>query len=293
MSIGRRKATKRRTLVGVTALVGALALTGLAGCTGGTDGGDGERRTLTVFAAASLQKTFEQIEARFEEDNPDIDVVFSFDGSQNLVDQLQAGAPADVLATADLRTMGRAEEAGAVRAPQTFATNTLTLIVPEGNPAGVTGLDDSLDDATLVICAPEVPCGAATQTIVDATGAENSPVSEESKVSDVRGKVESGQADAGIVYRTDAAAATGVEAIDIDGAGESVNDYPIAVTANAGEDGQRFSDAETWIRAVLSDWGRDILADDGFGPAPDSTTDAAPDSAPDSATASAEGPATR
>ena len=265
MNMGRRKAGGRGMLFRATAVIGAVGLAGLTACSGGEDGGDGERRTLTVFAAASLQKTFGEIEKRFEEDNPDIDVVFSFDGSQNLVDQLQAGAPADVLATADLRTMGRAEEAGVVRAPQTFATNTLTLIVPEGNPAGVTGLDDSLDDAKLVICAPEVPCGAATQKIVDATGTEISPVSEESKVSDVRGKVESGQADAGIVYRTDAAAATGVEAIDVEGADQAVNEYPIAVTAEAGEDGQRFSDAETWIRAVLSDWGRDILADAGFG----------------------------
>ena len=275
MNMGRRKANGRGMVFRATAVIGAVGLAGLTACSGGAEGGDGtagdgERRTLTVFAAASLQKTFEEIEKRFEEDNPDIDVVFSFDGSQNLVDQLQAGAPADVLATADLRTMNRAEEAGAVRAPQNFATNTLTLIVPEGNPAGVTGLDDSLDDAKLVVCAPEVPCGAATQKIVDSTGVEISPVSEESKVSDVRGKVESGQADAGIVYRTDAAAAKGVETIDIEGADEAVNDYPIAVTADAGEDGQRFSDAETWIRAVLSDWGRDILADAGFGPAPDS-----------------------
>src|SRR5699024_6144361 len=178
MNINRNESKGRGVVRRATAATAAVGLAGLTACSGG--GADvGERRTLTVFAAASLQKTFEEIEQQFEEDNPDIDVVFSFDGSQNLVDQLQAGAPADVLATADLRTMERADEAGAVRAPQTFATNTLTLIVPEGNPAGVTGLDDSLDDAKLVICAPEVPCGAATQKIVDATGTEISPVSEE------------------------------------------------------------------------------------------------------------------
>ncbi|WP_295629654.1 molybdate ABC transporter substrate-binding protein [uncultured Corynebacterium sp.] len=261
-------ARRRKARALTPAVLATVALAaGLTACS--SDGrADGDRRTLTVFAAASLQQPFEQIEERFEADNPDIDVVASFDGSQNLVDQLGSGAPADVLATADARTMSRAEDAGSVRAPQVFATNVLTLIVPEGNPAGVTGLDDSLDDAKLVVCAPEVPCGAATRELADAAGVDVSPVSEESKVSDVRGKVESGQADAGIVYRTDAALATGVEEIAIDGADEVVNDYPIAVTASAGEDGQRFLDAETWIRAVTSDWGRDILADAGFGPAP-------------------------
>ena len=267
-ALGRRKAKTQghRSAARIAAAATAVGLAaGLAAC-GAGDGEDGDERTLTVFAAASLQKPFEAIAERFEEDNPGIDVVLSFDGSQSLVDQLGAGAPADVLATADARTMARAEDAGTVRVPQEFATNTLTLIVPAGNPAGVTGLDSSLDGAKLVVCAPEVPCGAATEQLETNAGVELAPVSEESKVSDVRGKVESGQADAGIVYRTDAAAAGDrVEAIDIAGADEVVNAYPIAVTADAGADGQRFADAETWIRAVTSDWGRKILADAGFG----------------------------
>ncbi len=269
-ALGRRKAKKQghRSAARIAAAATAVGLAaGLAACGAGDgDGEDGDERTLTVFAAASLQKPFEAIAERFEEDNPGVDVVLSFDGSQSLVDQLGAGAPADVLATADARAMSRAEDAGTVRVPQEFATNTLTLIVPAGNPAGVTGLDSSLDGAKLVVCAPEVPCGAATEQLEANAGVELAPVSEESKVSDVRGKVESGQADAGIVYRTDAAAAGDrVEAIDIAGADEVVNAYPIAVTADAGADGQRFADAETWIRAVTSDWGRKIMADAGFG----------------------------
>lgn len=269
-ALGRRKAKTQghRSAARIAAAATAVGLAaGLAACGAGDgDGEDGDERTLTVFAAASLQKPFEAIAERFEEDNPGVDVVLSFDGSQSLVDQLGAGAPADVLATADARTMARAEDAGTVRVPQEFATNTLTLIVPAGNPAGVTGLDSSLDGAKLVVCAPEVPCGAATEQLEANAGVELTPVSEESKVSDVRGKVESGQADAGIVYRTDAAAAGDrVEAIDIAGADDVVNAYPIAVTADAGADGQRFADAETWIRAVTSDWGRKILADAGFG----------------------------
>ena len=269
-ALGRSKAKTQghRSAARIAAAATAVGLAaGLAACGAGDgDGEDGDERTLTVFAAASLQKPFEAIAERFEEDNPGVDVVLSFDGSQSLVDQLGAGAPADVLATADARTMARAEDAGTVRVPQEFATNALTLIVPAGNPAGVTGLDSSLDGAKLVVCAPEVPCGAATEQLEANAGVELTPVSEESKVSDVRGKVESGQADAGIVYRTDAAAAGDrVEAIDIAGADDVVNAYPIAVTADAGADGQRFADAETWIRAVTSDWGRKILADAGFG----------------------------
>lgn len=269
-ALGRRKAKTQghRSAARIAAAATAVGLAaGLAACGAGDgDGEDGDERTLTVFAAASLQKPFEAIAERFEEDNPGVDVVLSFDGSQSLVDQLGAGAPADVLATADARTMARAEDAGTVRVPQEFATNALTLIVPAGNPAGVTGLDSSLDGAKLVVCAPEVPCGAATEQLEANAGVEIAPVSEESKVSDVRGKVESGQADAGIVYRTDAAeAGDRVEAIDIAGADDVVNAYPIAVTADAGADGQRFADAETWIRAVTSDWGRKILADAGFG----------------------------
>lgn len=269
-ALGRRKAKTQghRSAARIAAAATAVGLAaGLAACGAGDgDGEDGDERTLTVFAAASLQKPFEAIAERFEEDNPGVDVVLSFDGSQSLVDQLGAGAPADVLATADARTMARAEDAGTVRVPQEFATNALTLIVPAGNPAGVTGLDSSLDGAKLVVCAPEVPCGAATEQLEANAGVELTPVSEESKVSDVRGKVESGQADAGIVYRTDAAAAGDrVEAIDIAGADDVVNAYPIAVTADAGADGQRFADAETWIRAVTSDWGRKIMADAGFG----------------------------
>ena len=268
-ALGRRQAKTQghRSAARIAAAATAVGLAaGLAACGAGAGNGGGDERTLTVFAAASLQKPFEAIAERFEEDNPGVDVVLSFDGSQSLVDQLGAGAPADVLATADARTMSRAEDAGTVRVPQEFATNTLTLIVPAGNPAGVTGLDSSLDGAKLVVCAPEVPCGAATEQLEANAGVELAPVSEESKVSDVRGKVESGQADAGIVYRTDAAeAGDRVEDIDIAGADEVVNAYPIAVTADAGADGQRFADAETWIRAVTSDWGRKILADAGFG----------------------------
>jgi len=150
-----------------------------------------------------------------------------------------------------------------VGAPSEFATNVLTLIVPKGNPAKVTGLNASLDKAKLVICAPAVPCGAATLKLSKATGITLKPVSEEQKVTDVRTKVETGEADAGLVYTTDAkASGDKVETIKIDSHGV-VNHYLIAPTKSAANN----KDAKIFIDYVNSKDGQAILAKAGFGPA--------------------------
>ena len=142
-----------------------------------------------------------------------------------------------------------------------FATNVLTLIVPKGNPKKITGLDSSLDGANLVICAAEVPCGEATKKLTTALGVTLNPVSEEQKVTDVRGKVESGEADAGIVYTTDAAAAKDkVDKVDIPDGGV-VNHYPIAQTANP----ENAAGAKVFIDAVTGKTGQEVLAKYGFG----------------------------
>ena len=208
---------------------------------------------VIVFAAASLNTVF-----------PDIaDAKYSFDGSSGLVDQLKGGAPADVFASADKKNMDKAVEAGLIDGePQMFATNYLVLAVPAGNPGGITGFDASLDGKKLVICAAEVPCGAATARIGEAAGLTLSPVSEEANVTDVLGKVTSGEADAGIVYVTDATGAgDAVETIEIDGAKDDPNTYWIAVVTGAPdkEAGQAFVDR------ILSDAGQQILASYGFG----------------------------
>ncbi|MDO4242293.1 MAG: molybdate ABC transporter substrate-binding protein [Actinomyces sp.] len=215
---------------------------------------------VTVFAAASLQEAFEQIAAEVMADNPDLTITFDFQGSQDLVSSLAEGASADVLATANNSTMSDAVAQDLVSEQTEFATNVLTLIVPEGNPAGVTGLDSSLESADLVICAPDVPCGAATVELAEALGISLNPVSEEQKVTDVRGKVESGEAEAGIVYTTDAIAAEGVEQIEIPDGGV-VNHYPIALTRSAGNP----TAAQVFVDAVLSPRGQEILASYGFG----------------------------
>ena len=202
-----------------------------------------------------------------EKDNPGLDVSFDFQGSQDLVTSLSGGNSADVLATANNSTMKDAADQKLVGSQTEFATNVLTLIVPKGNPKGITGLDSSLEGANLVICAPEVPCGEATKKLADAQGVALNPASEEQKVTDVRGKVESGEADAGIVYTTDAAAAKDkVDKIDIPDGGV-VNHYPIAQTANP----ENAAGAKVFIDAVTGKTGQEILAKHGFG-APGSAT---------------------
>ena len=139
--------------------IGAAALA-LAACTGGSAPADStaspeampaETTVLNVYAAASLTETFGELEEIFEEANPGVDVRFNFAGSQDLVTQLGEGADVDVLATANESTMKKAADASQVDAQTIFVTNTLTLITTPGNPAGVTGLDSSLDGVKLVI----------------------------------------------------------------------------------------------------------------------------------------------
>ena len=254
-----------------------------AGASGGTGKANGK---VTVLAAASLQKAFEEIEKTVEKDNPGLDVTFDFQGSQDLVASLAGGDSADVLATANNSTMKTAADQKLVGSQTEFATNVLTLIVPKGNPKKITGLDSSLDGANLVICAPEVPCGEATKKLAQAQGITLKPVSEEQKVTDVRGKVESGEADAGIVYTTDAAAAKDkADKIDIPDGGV-VNHYPIAQTAKP----ENPAGAQAFIDAVTGKTGQEILAKHGFGK-PGSTAAGASAGASSSAGGSAPGSA--
>ena len=275
MGITRRAAIAAVSLLSAVSLAacgGSASNSSTGAATGaasaGTSGGAGKATgKVTVLAAASLQKAFEEIEKTVEKDNPGLDVTFDFQGSQDLVASLAGGDSADVLATANNSTMKTAADQKLVGSQTEFATNVLTLIVPKGNPKKITGLDSSLDGANLVICAPEVPCGEATKKLAEAQGITLKPVSEEQKVTDVRGKVESGEADAGIVYTTDAAAAKDkADKIDIPDGGV-VNHYPIAPTAKP----ENPAGAQVFIDAVTGKTGQEILAKHGFGK-PGSTT---------------------
>ncbi len=250
--------------------VGALAAVLVAGCATSepasvpaSEPTGAQPRTLTVFAAASLKAVFTELGARFENDHPATTVAFNFAGSSDLATQIGQGAPADVFASADTANMDKVVAAGLVSgAPVDFAANTLTIVTPPGNPGNVVSFADLARTGTLVVvCAPQVPCGAATQKVEELAGVELAPASEESAVTDVLGKVTSGQADAGVVYVTDAAAAGDrVTTVAFPEAAGAVNTYPIAALAGAADPGA----AQAFVDLVTGPVGRQALAAAGF-----------------------------
>ncbi|PZF13886.1 molybdate ABC transporter substrate-binding protein [Curtobacterium sp. MCPF17_011] len=220
--------------------------------------------SITVFAAASLQRTFTTLGHDFEQAHPGTTVTSSFAGSSDLVSQIRNGAPADVIASADQATTAElGEQTLASGSPRAFATNTLEIAVAPGNPHHIRGLAD-LDDpgVQLVTCAAPVPCGAATLAVERSSGVDLHPVSEEQSVTDVLGKVRSGQADAGIVYRTDVqGAGRDVTGVPFAAADDAVNTYPISVLRDAANPVL----ARSFTSYVLSSAGQRTLRDAGFG----------------------------
>ncbi|WP_189208616.1 molybdate ABC transporter substrate-binding protein [Actinokineospora fastidiosa] len=214
------------------------------------------RTVVTVFAAASLTESFTALEKTFESIHPDVDLRVNFAASSALAQQLRTGALADVFASADEATMAKV----APPSSRVFATNRLTIAVPSGNPAQVTGLAD-LPRVVTVVCAPQVPCGAATTTVLTAAGVTLRPASEEQDVKAVLTKVAADEADAGLVYVTDVRGAA-VTAIDFPESTKAINRYPIAVLADAPHP----TLAREFVDLVLSPEGQAILADHGFGP---------------------------
>jgi molybdate transport system substrate-binding protein len=244
-------------------VVAGIAATGLAGCAAPAGSG-GAGRTLTVFAAASLKTPFTELAEQFEAANPGTTVTISFAGSSDLATQISQGAPADLFASADTKNMAKLGDAGLVEgSPRDFATNVLTIAVPPANPASIASFADlARSGVKVVICAAQVPCGAATKTLEQKTGTTLRPVSEESSVTDVLGKVVSGEADAGLVYVTDAkAAGDKVQEIPFPEAAKAVNTYPIAAVRT----GRNKELAAAFIAAVTGPDGRKVLSGAGFG----------------------------
>ncbi|WP_028657122.1 molybdate ABC transporter substrate-binding protein [Nocardioides sp. J54] len=241
------------------AVAAALVVPALAGC--GEDADD--RPTLTVLAAASLTSVLEELAEDFEAEH-DVTVQLSFGGSADLATQVAEGATADVVATADPITMDLLVDAGLVDGdPVELATNTMVVVVPPANPGNVEGLADlAREDLRVVVCALEVPCGNAAALLAEEAGVSLARDSEEQSVTDVLGKVESGEADAGLVYVTDAVAAgDGVESVPVPEAARVVNHYPVAVL----EDALQPALARAWVDFLL-DEGLPVLAEAGFGP---------------------------
>lgn len=218
---------------------------------------------VTVYAAASLKSAFDELATQFEAQHPSVRVQpITYDGSSTLATQIIEGAPADVFASADENNMAKVVDAGLAADPGLFATNTLVLVVPAGDPGGVDALDDLADpDLAVVLCAAEVPCGAASQTLLSNAGVEASVDSYEQNVTAVLTKVAAGEADAGLVYVTDAATTGDVETIDVAGADAVVNRYPIVALADSAHP----EAADAFVAFVRGEDGREVLASLGFG----------------------------
>jgi molybdate transport system substrate-binding protein len=227
------------------------------------DSGD-EPRELSVFAAASLTDAFTQLGEDFTAAHPDVKVRFNFAASNDLLTQLQQGAQGDVLATADTKNMDAAGDL--VDSPQAFAGNALIIAVAPGNPEHITGLADlAREDLKVVLAAPEVPAGTYAEEVLGKAGITVQPASLEVSVKGVVTKVSLGEADAGIVYVTDVAAADDkLDGVAIPDGQNVVATYPVA-TVVASEHGE---DAKAFVALVLSVGGQKILADHGFLPAP-------------------------
>lgn len=220
--------------------------------------------TVTVDAAASLTDTFQAIATAFGKEHPNVTVTFNFGGSSGLATQIVQGAPVDVFAAASGATMKTVTDAKLTAVdPTVFVTNTLEIAVPADNPGKVTGLKDFANaDLSIAVCAVEVPCGAAAKTVFDGAGVTASVDTFEQDVKSVLAKVETGEVDAGLVYKTDVlAAGTKVKGIDFPEASTAVGKYPIALlSASANKDA-----AQAFIDYVLSPKGIKILTDAGFG----------------------------
>jgi molybdate transport system substrate-binding protein len=251
------------TLLGACLGAGATGASSPAGQPPRSPSGSAEEQvssTVTVYAAASLQAAFTDLIATFEQANPSITVEPVYDGSATLVTQLTEGADADVFAAADTTTMNGLVAAGlAAGNPEVFASNTLVIAVPAGNPLDVSDLAD-LQGLDYVVCAPEVPCGAATASLLEVSGLSLDAVSQEQNVTAVAERVARGEVDAGLVYATDVAARSDLlQAVVPSGADQVVNRYPITTLGAADEAAAAFA------ALVLSDQGRALLAEHGFG----------------------------
>ena len=214
---------------------------------------------MTVYAAASLSEAFEDLATEYEAANPDVDVRLNFAGSARLAAQISAGARADVFASANSATMSRVAAEGLTSTPPVlFVRNRLALVVPIDNPGNVTELADLSDDGlVLAVCAPEVPCGALAQAVLNDAGVDAEPDTEETSVRAVLTKVTLGEADAGLVYATDVAAGAGKVASVPLGPQIRFNDYPVAAVSDRAL-------ATDFVDFVLGPNGQGILRSHGF-----------------------------
>jgi len=234
----------------------ALALTLTAGC-----GGSGGSTTITVAAASSLSGAFTEAKTRFEAENPGTTITLSFGSSSSLAQQIDDGAPIDVFASADNENMAKVSAEIAGR-PATFTTNTLEIMVGRGNPLGITTLADlTRPDVTYIACAPEVPIGRYAAEVLERADVSVTARSFEPDVKGIVTKITNGEADAGIVYTTDVAAAgERASGVAIPMKQNLLASYPIALMRRASGN----ATAAAWIAFIKGSQGQAILTDFGF-----------------------------
>lgn len=263
MPVPRPLTAGAAALLAAGALGGCGSVTGVGAPTDSPSASTGQR-TITVLAAASLKESFSELGRIFEQQHPGTTVQFSFGGSSALAAQVGQGAPADVFAAASPATMRIAEQAGAVGRPVTFARNQMQVVVPAGNPGRVTRLDDlARPGLEVALCDVQVPCGAASQQVLQADQLSVSPSSWEPDVKAVLTRVVLGEADAGIVYVTDVrSAGDAVRGIEIPDGRNARTRYPIATLRSS----RQPATAQAFVDLVLSEQGQKVLAADGFLP---------------------------
>jgi molybdate transport system substrate-binding protein len=268
----RTRRTRRTTQV---AGAGAAALLALSACSS-SDSGSGSSGTsdssakskklsgtVTVFAAASLKESFNTLGKEFEKAHPGTKVVFSFGGSDTLAASITGGAPADVFAAASPKTMAIVtDKKDAAATPVTFVRNQLEIATLPGNPDKVASLKDlTKSGLKVVLCDKTVPCGAAAQKALGASGLKLTPVSYEQDVKSALTKVQLKEADAAVVYKTDVkAAGDKVAGVEFPESAKAINDYPIALL----KDAPNAEAAKAFIELVKSAEGQKVLTAAGF-----------------------------
>ncbi len=258
---GGRQDRQRHAPRRLAALLCVLSVLLTAACS--SSSGASTKSKLTLVAASSLTGTFTKLQSIFEKQHPGVSVVVSFGSSTTLAEQVVAGAPADVIATADKASIGIVSQKHLLsHAPVKFATNTMAIVTPPDNPAGVHSVQD-LSHADFVMCDLTAPCGAAAQMVLRAAGVTNRARSLEVDVKSVLSKVTLGEADAGLVYVTDAqAAGKSVATIAIPANLNTVNPYYIAPVKGSGV----ATLAKQWVSFVTSLTGQKVLRAAKFGP---------------------------
>ena len=225
-------------------------------------GGADDDETVLVMAAASLTDAFAEIEEAFEAANPEIDVQLNMAGSSALREQILQGAPADVFASANTQTMQAVVDAQAAQNPAPFARNALQIAIPAGNPGNVSAVEDLAEPALLIgLCGEQVPCGQFARQALDQIGVVPSIDTNEGDVRSLVTKIDAGELDAGIVYRTDIESNDGLQAIALPAAAEVDITYPIAALSDAPNP----QGAAAFVAFVLSPDGQSILQSYGFG----------------------------